>query len=77
MCHVIDFFPSKYVSGDNMNRILNENFIEVINELLPALEATFGELYLRIITPIFASVPYEDIFPGVDLSKVEAGSFNI
>ncbi|XP_059487340.1 protein takeout-like [Neocloeon triangulifer] len=63
--------------GDNMNRILNDNFLEVIKEVQPALEETFSQLYLKLISPIFASVKYEDVFPGIDLSKVRAGSYDV
>ncbi|CAB3377965.1 Hypothetical predicted protein [Cloeon dipterum] len=63
--------------GDNMNRIMNENFSEVIREVLPALEETFSQLYLQLIAPIFAVTRYEDIFPGIDMSKVSAGSYDV
>lgn len=51
------------ISGDNMNRFLNDNWDEILKELKPAVQETFGLAFAEISNRIFTKVPYADIFP--------------
>jgi hypothetical protein len=46
-----------------MNIILSENANDIVNELLPSIEETFGEVSRQISVKVFQNVPYKTIFP--------------
>lgn len=52
-----------YFLGDQMNVILNENANDIVNELRPSIEDTFGEISKQISNMLFQNVPYKNIFP--------------
>jgi hypothetical protein len=62
-------FASKFwfyfylILGDQMNIILSENANDIVNELRPSIEETFGEISRQISTKVFQNVPYKTIFP--------------
>jgi hypothetical protein len=45
-----------------MNTFMNENWEVIFNELRPALEKAFGNVFLDYSRIIFDNVPYNDIF---------------
>lgn len=50
------------VSGNNMNRFLNENWREVTKELGPAVGQAFSDVFRILLTNVAAQVPFEDIY---------------
>jgi hypothetical protein len=46
-----------------MNIILSENANDIVNELRPSIEETFGEIGRQITFKLFQNVPYKTIFP--------------
>jgi len=59
-----NLFNGDKALGDNMNRFLNENWSEILNELKPAIQDTFGAAFAEISNRIFTRVPFTDIFPN-------------
>jgi len=49
-------------TGENTNRVLNENWQQFWEELRPSLEETFAAVFLQLSNEIFSRVPEEDIF---------------
>lgn len=45
------------IAGDNMNRFLNENWPEILKELKPSIDDTFGAAFQAIADRIFHKVP--------------------
>jgi hypothetical protein len=52
-----------YLTGDNMNKFLNENWPVILNELKPGIQDAFGAAFGDISNRIFHKVPYNKIFP--------------
>jgi hypothetical protein len=49
-------------TGENTNKILNENWQQFWEELRPSFEETFAAVFLKFSNAIFSRVPEEDIF---------------
>lgn len=47
---------------NTINKVINENWREIYNELKPDLELNVGDVIKSIITPLFDSVPYQEFF---------------
>jgi hypothetical protein len=45
-------------TGENTNKILNENW----QELRPSMEAAFAAIFLQLSNEVFSRVPEADIF---------------
>jgi hypothetical protein len=54
-----------------MNVILSANANDIVNELIPSIEETFGEIGRQLSTKIFQNVPYKTIFPLEDEKSEE------
>lgn len=50
------------VTGEQMNRFLNENWKDVQNELSPTISESFKRVVNSIVDNICSQVPYEEIF---------------
>jgi hypothetical protein len=46
-----------------MNKVINENWELIFQELRPALEKAFGDVFLEYAKGIFDNVPFDNIFP--------------
>lgn len=57
-----NLFNGDKALGENMNRFLNENWRDILNELKPAVSYAIEEILKGIINRIFMKIPYEDIF---------------
>jgi len=49
-------------TGENTNRILNENWQQFWEDLRPSLEETFSAILQQFSDEIFSRVPEEDVF---------------
>jgi hypothetical protein len=49
-------------TGDNTNKVLNENWKEFFEELRPTLHDTFGSAFLKLANTLFHEVPENEIF---------------
>ena len=49
-------------TGDNMNRFLNENWPDILRELKPSIDETFGAAFKAIANRIFMNIPSNSIF---------------
>jgi hypothetical protein len=49
-------------TGDNTNKVLNENWKEFFEELRPTLHDTFGSAFLKLANTLFHKVPENEIF---------------
>lgn len=45
-----------------MNKFLNDNWKEILTELKPAVEATFGATFKEVTNRIFLKVPFNQLF---------------
>lgn len=57
-----NLFNGDKALGDNMNRFLNENWRDILNELKPAVTFAIEEILKGIINRIFLKVPYDEIY---------------
>ncbi|KAE8749172.1 hypothetical protein FOCC_FOCC004079 [Frankliniella occidentalis] len=48
--------------GDTMNTFLNQNWPDILRELKPSIDDTFGAAFQALASRIFAKVPYNNIF---------------
>lgn len=48
--------------GDNINRVLNDNWRDVIKELGPGIGRTFGSVVNSMMKGYLESTPYNEIF---------------
>ncbi|KAJ4448243.1 hypothetical protein ANN_10257 [Periplaneta americana] len=60
--HLENLFNGDKFLGEAMNAFLNENWKELRREFGPALKEAISHIFLRIISNIFALVPYKDAF---------------
>lgn len=44
-----------------MNRFLNENAVDVLNEMKNTLETVWAELFAGLLGRIFENVPYDEL----------------
>lgn len=52
-----------FVTGDNMNLFLNENWRDLLKEFGPAIGDAFGTIMKNTLGSVSDLVPYEFIFP--------------
>ncbi|KAL1460057.1 hypothetical protein WDU94_011996 [Cyamophila willieti] len=50
--------------SDQMNVFLNENWADIIKELMPAIESALEAVVKEIGNRLFTKVPYEEFFPA-------------
>lgn len=55
-----DFF-NIFITGDNMNVFLNENWRELITELQPAIEEVFGIAFTEIGQQFLKRIPLNQL----------------
>lgn len=48
--------------NDTVNKVINENWRDIYNELKPDLEKNIGSVVKSLIKPMFSEVPYKDFF---------------
>jgi hypothetical protein len=49
-------------TGGNTNKIINDNWQQLWEELRPSFEQAFGAVFLQSANEVFSRVPEEDIF---------------
>lgn len=65
---ILNFLKSLYydvhffILGDNMNVFLNENWNDVLTELLPAVEDIFGTVFRDMGRQFTSRIPMNQIF---------------
>lgn len=57
-----NLFNGDKLLGDNMNRFLNENWQDILNELKPSVVEAFASIISNIVNSVFSKVSYDDIF---------------
>uniref|UniRef100_A0A8D8XTD4 Protein takeout n=1 Tax=Cacopsylla melanoneura TaxID=428564 RepID=A0A8D8XTD4_9HEMI len=50
--------------SEQMNVFLNENWADIIKELMPAIESALEAVVKEIGNRLFSKIPYEDFFPA-------------
>ncbi|XP_034232743.1 protein takeout-like [Thrips palmi] len=48
--------------SNNMNVFLNENWMDILNELKPAIQDAFGAAFKEITSRIYSRVPYDKLY---------------
>lgn len=48
--------------NDTVNKVINENWRDIYNELKPDLEKNIGSVVKSLIKPMFSEVSYKDFF---------------
>ncbi|KAF6200079.1 hypothetical protein GE061_006380 [Apolygus lucorum] len=59
-----NLFNGDKALGDNMNKFLNENWKEILNELKPNVARTFAAAFKEIGNRLFTKVPKNNITPA-------------
>lgn len=57
-----NLFNGDKALGEGTNKFMNENWFEIFKELKPVLNKAVGDICRRIISPIFAKFPYDQMF---------------
>lgn len=57
-----NLFSGNRALGDNMNKFINDNWMDILNELKAPIISGFGDLFKIIINHVFNSFPYAEIF---------------
>ncbi|XP_059610295.1 protein takeout-like [Phlebotomus argentipes] len=57
-----NLFNGDQALSDNMNRFLNENWKDILDELKPAINDAFSQIFNHIINTIFSKISYSDIY---------------
>uniref|UniRef100_A0A1L8DQC8 Putative hemolymph juvenile hormone binding protein n=1 Tax=Nyssomyia neivai TaxID=330878 RepID=A0A1L8DQC8_9DIPT len=57
-----NLFNGDRALSDNMNRFLNENWKDILDELKPAITDAFSQIFNSIINTIFSRIAYSDIY---------------
>lgn len=60
--HYTGLFNGDKILGDNLNSFLNENWSDILNEMKPAINHTFGTVFRMVINKVFEKIPYKDFF---------------
>lgn len=47
---------------ESMNRFMNENWKDILNELKPPIVDGFGKVFVTIINHVLTNFPYSDMF---------------
>lgn len=61
ICHFTNLFNGEKVLEDSINRFLNENWKDILEEIKPAVSKTIGNVYMNTINKIADKIPYNDI----------------
>ena len=51
------------VTGDEMNKFINENFQLVLEDVGPEIYKALGLIVHQIVTRLTEKVPYDELFP--------------
>ncbi|KAF5284907.1 hypothetical protein FQA39_LY16862 [Lamprigera yunnana] len=49
--------------GEEMNKLLNDNSLEVFNDVKSGYEEMLASVFTKIVKQIFKKVPYDELFP--------------
>lgn len=60
--HFSNLFNGDKALGDNMNKFLNENWRDILNELNPSITSALEQILEAIINRIFGKVPYRELY---------------
>ncbi|KAL3271583.1 hypothetical protein HHI36_022058 [Cryptolaemus montrouzieri] len=60
--HFGNFFNGNQMLGDEINKVLNDNWKEIYDEVIPGYEAAIGILLTNIANRFFLKVPLSEIF---------------
>lgn len=60
-----NLFNGDKVLGDDMNRVLNENWKEIYSEVKDPVTRVFQDVYFETIQKVFDNVPYKKLFKNV------------
>lgn len=60
--HFDDLFNGDEALSENTNKVLNDNWQQLWEELRPSFEQTFSAVFLQFANEVFSRVPEEDIF---------------
>ncbi|KAK9879079.1 hypothetical protein WA026_003893 [Henosepilachna vigintioctopunctata] len=62
--HIDNLFSGNKLLGDNMNKFLNENWPDILEELRPVVSEMVGSVTRRMLVNLFKETPLEDMFIG-------------
>lgn len=57
-----NLFNGDRLLGESTNRFLNENWSDILSELMPVLKTAIGDIINGVLSPIFAKFPYDQLF---------------
>lgn len=57
-----NLFNGNKLLGDNMLKLMNDNWNLIADDIIPGLEETYGLVFKAIGNQLFLKVPIEDIF---------------
>lgn len=60
--HFDNLFKGDKVLGDDLNRVLNENWKEVYSEVKKPVIKAFQDVYAKTMQNVFDTIPYNKLF---------------
>uniref|UniRef100_U5ETV6 Putative hemolymph juvenile hormone binding protein n=1 Tax=Corethrella appendiculata TaxID=1370023 RepID=U5ETV6_9DIPT len=57
-----NLFNGDRALGDNMNKFLNENWKDILNEVKPSIVTAFAKIFKNLVNNVFETFPYNELF---------------
>lgn len=60
--HLDNLFDGNKLLGDNINRVLNEEWLTIFRDVAEGYEKAYADVFLQYSKAIFAKAPISEIF---------------
>ncbi|XP_070505512.1 protein takeout-like [Chironomus tepperi] len=60
--HFSNLFNGNAQLGDALNNFMNENWMDILNDLKPAMADSLGAVYKSLLNNMFSNIPYDEFF---------------
>ncbi|KAL7042738.1 hypothetical protein ACKWTF_001266 [Chironomus riparius] len=57
-----NLFNGNVQLGDALNKFINENWKDILNDLKPAMADSLGSIYKSLLDNMFSNIPYDEFF---------------
>ena len=57
-----NLFNGNVQLGDALNKFINDNWKDIINDLKPAMAESLGAIYKSLLDNMFSNIPYDEFF---------------
>ena len=57
-----NLFNGDKALGETMNKFLNDNWKDILPEIKPSINHSYGKVFVKIISSVFSTIPYNELF---------------